>query len=89
MIQITQTYTFESDMGRITNPAFLTEFIDLIPFFYQKKFPCRSAEYEYGSMRCALSDSDRRTAQHFVQLVDTPGTDYFEVNTPIINLRLV
>lgn len=30
-------------------------------------------------MRCALSDSDRRTAQHFVQLVDTPGTDYFEV----------
>lgn len=45
----------------------------------QKRFPCRSAEYEYGSMRCALSDSDRRTAQHFVQLVDTPGTDYFEV----------
>lgn len=46
----------------------------------QKRFPCRSAEYEYGSMRCALSDSDRRTAQHFVQLVDTPGTDYFEVS---------
>ncbi|XP_049887185.1 uncharacterized protein LOC126381758 [Pectinophora gossypiella] len=44
----------------------------------EKRFPCRSAEYEYGSMRCALSDSDRRTAQHFVQLVDTPGTDYFE-----------
>ncbi|GBP89807.1 hypothetical protein EVAR_64785_1 [Eumeta japonica] len=44
----------------------------------EKRYACRSAEYEYGSMRCALSDSDRRTAQHFVQLVDTPGTDYFE-----------
>lgn len=39
MIQITQTYTFESDMGRITNPAVLTEFIDLIPFFTRKSSP--------------------------------------------------
>lgn len=37
MIQITQTYTFESDMGRITNPAVLTEFIDLISFFFTRK----------------------------------------------------
>lgn len=54
-------------------------------FNKQKKFPCRSAEYEYGSMRCSLSDSDRRTGQHFVQLVDTPGTDYFEVTVTTTN----
>lgn len=44
----------------------------------EKRFPCRSAEYEYISLSCTLSDSDRRTAPHFVELTNTPGTDYFE-----------
>jgi len=46
----------------------------------QKRFICRSAEYNYASLQCHLSDTDRRTAGTgpLSQLVDSPGVDYFE-----------
>lgn len=44
----------------------------------EKRFICRSVEYDYNNMKCVLSDSDRRTTGQFVQLVDAQGTDYFE-----------
>ncbi|XP_026479536.1 uncharacterized protein LOC113385929 [Ctenocephalides felis] len=44
----------------------------------EKRFACRSVEYDYNNMKCVLSDSDRRTTGQFVQLVDAQGTDYFE-----------
>lgn len=44
----------------------------------EKRFVCRSVEYDYNNMKCVLSDYDRRTTGQFVQLVDAPGTDYFE-----------
>uniref|UniRef100_A0A1B0CDT4 Cuticlin-1 n=2 Tax=Lutzomyia longipalpis TaxID=7200 RepID=A0A1B0CDT4_LUTLO len=44
----------------------------------EKRFICRSAEYDYNNMKCVLSDSDRRSTGQFVQLVDAQGTDYFE-----------
>ncbi|XP_077287259.1 trynity isoform X2 [Arctopsyche grandis] len=49
----------------------------------EKRFTCRSAEYEYSSMRCALSEADRRTGggpgpNAAPRLADAPGTDYFE-----------
>ncbi|KAG4077614.1 hypothetical protein HA402_008874 [Bradysia odoriphaga] len=44
----------------------------------EKRFVCRSVEYDYNNMKCVLSDSDRRTTGQFVQLVDAQGTDYFE-----------
>lgn len=39
----------------------------------EKRFPCRSVEYDYNNMKCVLSDSDRRTTGQFVQLVDAQG----------------
>lgn len=48
-----------------------------ICFCLQKRFVCRSAEYDYNNMKCVLSDSDRRNGQ-YLQLVDAQGTDYFE-----------
>ncbi|XP_039960731.1 uncharacterized protein LOC126760600 [Bactrocera neohumeralis] len=44
----------------------------------EKRFVCRSVEYDYNNMKCVLSDSDRRSSGQFVQLVDAQGTDYFE-----------
>ncbi|XP_017872563.1 PREDICTED: uncharacterized protein LOC108620175 [Drosophila arizonae] len=44
----------------------------------EKRFICRSVEYDYNNMKCVLSDSDRRSSGQFVQLVDAQGTDYFE-----------
>ncbi|XP_031632719.1 uncharacterized protein LOC116346678 isoform X2 [Contarinia nasturtii] len=44
----------------------------------EKRFVCRSAEYDYNNMKCVLSEADRRTTGQFVQLVDAQGTDYFE-----------
>lgn len=44
----------------------------------EKRFACRSVEYDYNNMKCVLSDADRRSSGQFVQLVDAPGTDYFE-----------
>lgn len=45
---------------------------------FQHRFTCRSAEYNYVSLQCQLSDSDRRTTGQFVQFVDAQGVDYFE-----------
>uniref|UniRef100_A0A1I8NPE1 ZP domain-containing protein n=1 Tax=Stomoxys calcitrans TaxID=35570 RepID=A0A1I8NPE1_STOCA len=44
----------------------------------EKRFVCRSVEYDYNSMKCVLSDADRRSGGQFVQLADAQGTDYFE-----------
>ena len=42
---------------------------------------CRSAEYNYVTLQCRLSDYDRRTVQDNLQpvtLVEAQGVDYFE-----------
>jgi len=44
----------------------------------EHRFTCRSAEYNYVTLQCQLSDSDRRTTSQFVQFVDAQGVDYFE-----------
>lgn len=45
---------------------------------FQHRFTCRSAEYNYVTLQCQLSDADRRTTGQFVQFVDAQGVDYFE-----------
>ena len=50
-------------------------------FIFQKNFICRSAEYNYVTLQCRLSDYDRRSVtDNFksVQLVEAQGVDYFE-----------
>ncbi|XP_018332098.1 uncharacterized protein LOC108741704 [Agrilus planipennis] len=44
----------------------------------EHRFTCRSVEYNYVSLQCQMSDSDRRTTGQFVQFVDAQGVDYFE-----------
>ncbi|XP_055644168.1 uncharacterized protein LOC129780191 [Toxorhynchites rutilus septentrionalis] len=44
----------------------------------EKRFICRSVEYDYNNMKCVLSDSDRRSAGPVMQLVDAQGVDFFE-----------
>nr|CAD7197088.1 unnamed protein product [Timema douglasi] len=44
----------------------------------EHRFICRSAEYNYVTLQCHLSDSDRRTTGQYVQFVDAQGVDYFE-----------
>ncbi|KAB0800871.1 hypothetical protein PPYR_05225 [Photinus pyralis] len=44
----------------------------------EHRFTCRSLEYNYASLECHLSDSDRRTTGQFVQFIDVQGVDYFE-----------
>ncbi|XP_011299683.1 uncharacterized protein tyn [Fopius arisanus] len=44
----------------------------------EHRFTCRSLEYNYVTLQCHLSDSDRRTTGQFVQFVDAQGVDYFE-----------
>lgn len=47
----------------------------------ERNFICRSAEYNYVTLQCRLSDYDRRTVQDNFQpvvLVDAQGVDYFE-----------
>ena len=44
---------------------------------------CRSAEYNYVTLQCRLSDYDRRTLEEktnlqAVELVEAQGVDYFE-----------
>ena len=49
--------------------------------FLQRNFVCRSAEYNYVTLQCRLSDYDRRTVQDNLQpvtLVEAQGVDYFE-----------
>jgi len=50
-------------------------------FNFQRNFICRSAEYNYVTLQCRLSDYDRRTvdpAANPVDLVEAAGVDYFE-----------
>ncbi|XP_044010727.1 uncharacterized protein LOC122854289 [Aphidius gifuensis] len=44
----------------------------------EHRFTCRSLEYNYMTLQCHLSDSDRRTTGQYVQFVDAQGIDYFE-----------
>ncbi|KAF4520956.1 hypothetical protein B566_EDAN008767, partial [Ephemera danica] len=46
----------------------------------EERFVCRSCEYNYATLQCHLSDTDRRTAGSgpLSQLIDSPGVDYFE-----------
>ncbi|KAF5285569.1 hypothetical protein FQA39_LY16581 [Lamprigera yunnana] len=44
----------------------------------EHRFTCRSVEYNYATLQCQLSDSDRRTTGQFIQFVDSQGIDYFE-----------
>lgn len=44
----------------------------------EKRFTCRSAEYNYVTTKCHLSEHDRRSVDEFVELVDAQGVDYFE-----------
>jgi len=43
----------------------------------QRRFKCRSAEYNYVTLQCHLSEEDRRTAPASA-FVDATGVDYFE-----------
>jgi len=58
--------------------ACLVTHSDLNEFCLQHRFTCRSLEYNYVTLQCHLSDSDRRTTGQYVQFVDAPGVDYFE-----------
>ena len=56
-------------------------FFFLFDCFLQRNFVCRSAEYNYVTLQCRLSDYDRRTVQDNLQpvtLVEAQGVDYFE-----------
>ncbi|KAK7794222.1 hypothetical protein R5R35_012543 [Gryllus longicercus] len=44
----------------------------------EDRFICRSVEYNYVTLQCHLSESDRRTTGQYVQFVDAQGVDYFE-----------
>jgi len=49
----------------------------------ERNFICRSAEYNYVTLQCRLSDYDRRTLEEqtnlqAVELVEAQGVDYFE-----------
>ncbi|KAI4457720.1 hypothetical protein MML48_7g00009331 [Holotrichia oblita] len=44
----------------------------------EHRFTCRSVEYNYVTLQCQLSDTDRRTTGQYVQFVDAQGVDYFE-----------
>ncbi|EFX88231.1 hypothetical protein DAPPUDRAFT_305719 [Daphnia pulex] len=44
----------------------------------EKRFVCRSAEYNYITTKCHLSEHDRRSVEDSIELVDAQGVDYFE-----------
>ncbi|KAI9563139.1 hypothetical protein GHT06_010596 [Daphnia sinensis] len=44
----------------------------------EKRFVCRSAEYNYITTKCHLSEHDRRSVDDSIELVDAQGVDYFE-----------
>ncbi|XP_043243126.1 uncharacterized protein LOC122392384 isoform X3 [Amphibalanus amphitrite] len=44
----------------------------------EERFVCRSAEYNYVTLQCHLSEHDRRTADQTANIVDVQGVDYFE-----------
>lgn len=35
-------------------------------------------EYNYVTLRCHLSDADRRSTGQYIQMVEAQGVDYFE-----------
>jgi hypothetical protein len=43
----------------------------------ERRFTCRSAEYNYDTLQCHLSEEDRRTAPDSA-FIDAKGVDYFE-----------
>jgi len=43
----------------------------------ERRFTCRSAEYNYVTLQCHLSEEDRRTAPDSA-FIDATGVDYFE-----------
>ncbi|XP_068200882.1 uncharacterized protein tyn [Palaemon carinicauda] len=44
----------------------------------ERRFVCRSAEYNYVTLQCHLSEHDRRSVTESVEMVDVQGVDYFE-----------
>ncbi|XP_045110752.1 LOW QUALITY PROTEIN: uncharacterized protein LOC123504352 [Portunus trituberculatus] len=44
----------------------------------ERRFVCRSAEYDYVTLQCQLSQYDRRSAVEGLEMVDKDGVDYFE-----------
>ncbi|KAG8233238.1 hypothetical protein J437_LFUL013301, partial [Ladona fulva] len=63
----------------------------------ERRFKCRSAEYNYNTLQCHLSDYDRRTspqpaqggATPFGQFIDAQGVDFFEnlcLNVPRLGI---
>ncbi|KAK7069196.1 hypothetical protein SK128_022259 [Halocaridina rubra] len=44
----------------------------------ERRFTCRSAEYNYVTLQCHLSEHDRRSVSENVEMVDVQGVDYFE-----------
>lgn len=44
----------------------------------ERRFVCRSAEYNYITTKCHLSEHDRRSVDDSVELIDAQGVDYFE-----------
>lgn len=51
--------------------------MNLLVIIFQRRFTCRSAEYNYVTLQCHLSEEDRRTAPES-SFVDATGVDYFE-----------
>lgn len=49
-----------------------------LSFESQRRFVCRSVEYNYITTKCHLSEHDRRSVDEFVELIDAQGVDYFE-----------
>ncbi|ODM98215.1 Cuticlin-1 [Orchesella cincta] len=43
----------------------------------ERRFTCRSAEYNYVTLQCHLSQEDRRTVAN-TEFIDATGVDYFE-----------
>lgn len=44
----------------------------------ERRFVCRSAEYNYVTLQCQLSQHDRRSAGVSVNMLEKDGVDYFE-----------
>lgn len=44
----------------------------------ERRFTCRSAEYNYVTLQCHLSEHDRRSVSESVEMVDVQGVDFFE-----------
>lgn len=69
-------------VAKITEVIFINKNPNIVVtsriYIFQYRFTCRSVEYNYVTLQCHLSDSDRRTTGQYVQFVDAQGVDYFE-----------